>query len=92
MIVTLKDLVTGEIATDSGGDIWEYTEGNWSCDCNRCLSFGKELELKLVQQHGRGYCFGNERIIVIDLVEEDGDFEGYPKEDLISEMNRGYKL
>ena len=37
--VIVKDLATGEVRTESRWSTWDWTEGNWSCDCNRRLVF-----------------------------------------------------
>lgn len=38
--ITVKDTVTNQTATVKGQSLWDWTEGNWSCDCNRALYFG----------------------------------------------------
>ena len=35
LTVVVLDTVTGERATDATHSTWDWTEGNWSCDCNR---------------------------------------------------------
>lgn len=43
MTVTLRDTQTGEqINVDDPDDSWCWTEGNWSCDCNRCFDSGHD--------------------------------------------------
>ena len=80
--VTLKDATTGEIQTypDTDIGVWGWTEGNWSCDCNRVLAFYKEIP------DWDSPCEGKRYIVVA----AQGDLEGMAEEDFISECNREY--
>jgi hypothetical protein len=67
---------------------WDYSDGNWSCDCNRARHFTGLYE-ELTDKFGENICFQNHRIIVADI-----DFEVpyLSKEELIKEMNWGYEF
>ena len=53
LIVTYRDLLTGELAVDRHADLraFDLAENNWSCDCNRSIAFG-------VLMHKRGAMVG----------------------------------
>jgi len=82
MIATVLDTETGVTRVSSGIRTWEWSDNNYSCDCNRGLLFGVDNDLCL-----------EERFIVIkaEHTEKDDDpettleelNEGYPKELLI---------
>lgn len=80
LTVSVLDTVTGEWRTRrSEASTYSWTEGNWSCDCNRALQFFPE--------HDRddGYCMGCVRYRVVAVVPllpgyTLADFnEGYPE-------------
>ena len=86
LIVTYRDLLTGELAVDRHADLraFDMAENNWSCDCNRSIAFGVPMP------NGPSYCMGTSRYVV-HAIEGDADgLEGYTVEELIAEANRGY--
>ena len=86
MKITYLDLETNNTAINNDISVFELTEGNWSCDCNRRLVFfPSDIEIDCK-------CISN-RFIVIDVVEEvDEEFEchGYTKEEILKESNSEY--
>lgn len=69
MICTLLDTKTGEkVRAVSAVEITAYgwTDGNWSCDCNRKVFFG-------FKDNGLGICEGAKRFIVIDVEYDKGE-------------------
>ena len=80
--VTLQDSVTGVIQEypDTSISVFSWTDGNWSCDCNRSIAFsGKSL--------GSGCC-ESIRYRVIGAV---GDLEGYTTVEFIADCNSDYQ-
>lgn len=82
--VTLLDRETGiqKNYPHTDIDVFQWTESNWSCDCNREIAFlreGKSLDFSKPCK--------SERYLVVDA---SGGFEGYTKEDFIRECNSGY--
>lgn len=80
---TILDLKTGKSKkcthTFSIFDVWWWTEGNGSCDCNRILAMGHDWD-----DFERCEC---RRFILVDV---DGDFEGWTKEEILAEANLEY--
>ena len=77
MKVTLLDTKTGKTVEDKGMSAFQWTDGNWSCDCNRALMFNLDI--------GQGICAGSKRFIVIKAEPEvnvEGDYEA-----TLAEMN-----
>jgi hypothetical protein len=82
MRVRLRDVVTGEEAdvTDNVS-VFDWTENNWSCDCNRADYFD-HLDLS-----DSGYCIGAHRyyVVAVDPMPDGftlADFNaGYPNEE-----------
>lgn len=56
--VLLLDTLTGATAVDGRCTLWGWTEGNWSCDCNRGGAFG-------LRPDNRGTCRGCRRFVVV---------------------------
>lgn len=79
--IILEDSETGLVAPHRepvGLTEWDWTDGNWSCDCNRAKAFG-HWDLG-------GTCLGSRRYRVIDAT-------GVPVErraEFLREANRGY--
>lgn len=71
----LLDTLTGVVAVDERASLWGYTNGNWSCDCNRGNAFGLDLV-------NRDVCIGCKRFLVVRC----DDRENYT----LREMNPGY--
>jgi hypothetical protein len=95
---TFLDLVTGEITPASAfpmdGDVFWWTEGNGSCDCNRAIVCGKEDEMDAAMRakhpelkNWQRYCFGCKRFVAADVA---GDFEGMTKDELLTALNSEY--
>ena len=81
--VTYKDLETGLLADQQVLNLFELTENNYSCDCNRQLAFGHD--------EGEGHCIGTHRYVVLDFsyaVPRQLSLEW--KLDRIAEANQGY--
>lgn len=91
LIVQIKDLKTGKVIAHPYTDIsvFQWTENNWTCDCNRCIGFGEEVEKELEEKFGEYCCFGEERFIVVGA---EGGFEGMTVESFIDACNRHYPL
>lgn len=75
MKVTIKDIVTGQVAVAPWEefDAFWWAEGNGSCDCNRQLAFDQDYY---------GEC-KSERYLIVGV---DGDTQGRTLED----FNAGY--
>tara|TARA_Y100000588_G_scaffold170332_1_gene184128 strand:- start:3401 stop:3661 length:261 start_codon:yes stop_codon:yes gene_type:complete len=82
--VTLLDKETGEekVYPSTSISVFQWTENNWSCDCNREIAFLKEGE-----DLGLEKPCTSSRYIVVDA---EGDLEGYTKEIFIEECNKEY--
>ena len=83
--VTILDRNTGEqkVYPDTDIDVFQWTENNWSCDCNREIAFlakGEELDFEKP-------CTSS-RYVVVDA---EGDFEGRTKEQFIEQCNEWYE-
>ena len=71
MVITLLDTVTGEtcIVDNEPWDVWWWTQGNGSCDCNRKDYFDVEMP-------DTGFCIGAHRFLVIKVDDvKNTDFE-----------------
>lgn len=79
MKATILDTKTGLIAIKDGPRSWEWAENNYSCDCNRILSFDVDI--------GRyQFCMGSKRFIVVGAEMNDP----YDYEYTLAELNSGY--
>lgn len=80
--IAYRDLQTGNVVDEPRTDltVWDITEGNWSCDCNRAKAFGLQDVTGMI-------CDGCKRFVVETV---SGDLEGWTSEDLIREANREY--
>lgn len=89
MYPTLLDTKTGKTVTakDMDSSLFWWIDGNGSCDCNRAIAFGDDVEEEMTAGFGEGCCFGCSRIIAVDV---HGDLEGVSKEQIIKEMNDEY--
>lgn len=77
LTVTLKDTFTGKVKEypDTDISVFQWTEHNWSCDCNREIAFlekGQELNFDKPCTSGR-----------FTVVDAEGDFETLTKEEFI---------
>jgi len=84
MKITYLDLQTGKKAQDSGISVYELTDGNWSCDCNRALAFDDGID--------SSFCDGCKRYIVIDVQAEEMDPPELNSEEVIKEANAEYYM
>lgn len=80
MKVTYLDLKTGKTAQESGISVFQLTENNWSCDCNRSRAFS-------LTEAGC-YCL-SQRFIVVS-VEAESEDELFNSEDVIARANSDY--
>lgn len=89
MYPTLLDTKTGKTAVAKSMDssLFWWAEGNGSCDCNRSIAIGDDVDDEMTEQFGEGLCFGYTRIVAIDV---HGDFEGMTKKEILEEMNSEY--
>jgi hypothetical protein len=101
MKFTLVDTKTGETATKSGVSVFDLSENNWSCDCNRGGVFGHDTRGEEEQawldggcegeEPETGRCLGENRYIVVGFEFEPKDNDG---RDLsaytLDEFNEGY--
>lgn len=80
--VTLKDRVTGVIKEypDTSISVFDWTEGNWSCDCNRSIAFTGKAQ-------GGGVCVAFQ----YEVVNAVGDMEGYTTSEFIADCNTSYQ-
>lgn len=74
--VTLKDTATGELWIGSANvSQYQWSDGNWSCDCNRLPFFTDGDE---------NGCLGAKRILIVNCDHPDFDYEewnsDYPPE------------
>ena len=75
--VTLWDAISGATVTvDSTENLWWWTEGNGSCDCNRA-DFFPDVEVL----DDTGYCVGCKRFLVVSAA---------PPLDWVVDANDGY--
>lgn len=74
--VVLKDRETDETVVVAGLTVYDWTEGNWSCDCNRATYFGAN---KLVAD----VCRGAERYVIAEV-------DPMPAGYTIRDFNRDY--
>ena len=82
MRIRYKNKITGKKAWEQDDiSVYQLTEGNWSCDCNRAKAFGQDT--------GKG-CIGCIEYIV-DHIESD---EHSPEEiqKIIEDANLGYSV
>lgn len=93
MKVTLLDTKTGEqsVVDDPQLRSWIWSDGNWSCDCNRHMYFGEEDDDLLEEQRlllglEEGICIGNHRFIIVAA--EKNSEEDY--ECTLKELNEHY--
>ena len=96
MIFTFKDLKTNKTVKqhynfknqdiDFDTQLFWWSEGNGSCDCNRAYELG--IHYEMVKEYG-DYCFGEKRIIAIDV---EGDLNGHTKEEILQRVNQYYKV
>lgn len=82
MKVTYLDLSSGRKAIQSGISHFQLTAGNWACDCNRQMAFGKHPN--------EGHCVGNRRYVVISAFPEDDEEEDFDEELVLKEANHDY--
>lgn len=91
MKMTLLDLKTGKtaVADDPSLGTFQWSDNNWSCDCNRANYFNlSDEEEEQMDREAGGFCLGSKRFFVI-AAECNGpdDYEipleqyneGYPK-------------
>ncbi len=87
MNLLLKDKLTNVTAWSTlDWSLFNWSENNDSCDCNRAISFPK-IALKLENQYGN-FCYGTQRFIAIDVR---GDLEGHTKEEVLELVNQDYE-
>lgn len=80
MKVTYLDLKTGKTAKEAGVTEFQLTDGNWSCDCNRCIAF--DLWSK------GSYCLSQRFVVIsVEAEPEDEPFDGI---DVIARANSDY--
>ena|ERR1043165_567345 len=84
MYPRLLDTKTGKLvdASRHDTDLFWWSEGNGSCDCNRAICMGEEV----VEEMGDLGCVSL-RIVAVDVL---GDLEGMPKEYILERMNAEY--
>ena len=63
----LLDIKTNKVKWHGGPSTFDWTENNWSCDCNRATPFGN------TNDDNGGHCVGGHRYIVVDYILEDED-------------------
>ena len=73
--VTILDTLTKNTKIVKGVTIWSWTQGNWSCDCNRRPYFNLEEE--------SDFCLGAKRFLVIEV-------DPMPESYTIDEFNLDY--
>lgn len=84
---TILDIVSGQVreykcdyTPSDVGSYYTWTEGNFSCDCNRHMSFDKE-EIHFEQREG--FCDGCNRFVVVKV-------DPMPRGYTVDEFNSGY--
>jgi hypothetical protein len=89
MYPTLLDTKTGKKvdAKEFDSSFFWWADGNGSCDCNRAIAMGDDVDDEMTSQFGEGVCFGCTRIIAVDV---HGDLEGLSKAEVLAEMNSEY--
>lgn len=89
MYPILLDTKTGEERSAKQFDTshFAWTDGNFSCDCNRSIVFDKSDELQKELGLQDNICFGATRFIAVDVV---GDLEGYTRAEVLADMNKEY--
>jgi hypothetical protein len=85
--VTLRDTLTAETAVATGFNLWFWSEGNGSCDCNREGYFdnadGNTKEEMAEMEERVGYCIGSHRYLVVEV-------EPMPNGFTLSDFNGSY--
>ena len=81
MRVRYLDLQTGKTEWESGVTVWQLTEGDWNCDCNRATPFFGLSESNT--------CDGCRRFIAIDLEPQEAD-GAFDSAEVLREANKGY--
>ena len=79
-IVTMKDVTTGEVVKCPMRDwVWEeaseflWSEGNWSCDCNRLYEFREAKGLpRIPDDDNSPYCKGSVKFQILGIHLKDG--------------------
>lgn len=86
MRITLMDINTGKIVTfESTESVYQWTEGNCNCDCNRSMFF---------EDHDPDYADDPENILCESkrsyVTDVSGDIDGMSKDDFLFECNQDY--
>jgi hypothetical protein len=87
MNVTILDTKTGKRKDCSDWhdfDVYWWTQGNGSCDCNRFIAMGLEDDDNEEDDNVDCKC---ERFLIVDV---SGDLEGRTREDILAESNEDY--
>jgi hypothetical protein len=89
MYPTLLDTKTGKtvVAENMDCNVFWWTEGNGSCDCNRAICIGEDVVDELEAEFGEHVCCGYNRIVAIDI---HGDLEGLTKDEVLEDLNSEY--
>lgn len=79
--VTLLDTLTGQRVPVTWPDNltdWDWSEGNWSCDCNRAIAFHDVMQTYIPPST----CVGARRFLVVEASDgRPGDYNlDYPAE------------
>lgn len=74
MNVVILDTVTGNKTPSQGYDGYWWSEGNGSCDCNRAIYSGVQIDTE-------GVCLGCKRFLIVE-----SDNPEYS----LAELNQGY--
>lgn len=79
------DLKTGDVEEEPGISLFDLTENNWSCDCNRGRAFW--------YAQSAGNLCRSERYILIHAEPEPGDdLKDMPLTDILQEANAEYYI
>lgn len=79
-VVTMKDVLSGEVVkcvmkdwTWEEGSEYLWSEGNWSCDCNRLYEFREAKGLDRIPEDDRSpYCKGQKQFQILGIHLADG--------------------
>lgn len=85
----LCDIETGQkVQVGDSIWLWNWTDGNWCCDCNRAAYFGGDVDEEMDRRYP-GHCAGHRRFVAIDIR---GDYKEEERLSLLDKINQYYEF
>ena len=85
----LCDIETGQrVEVEDFIWLWNWTDGNWCCDCNRATYFGEDVDEEMDRRY-LGHCQGHRRFIAVDI---QGDYTEEERLNLLNKINQYYQF